>query len=306
MFYGMLGVFFCQGTQAQSVIDLSKPVGESLETITGIYYQFDSVTGTTTPDASGNNYTGNLDAGENVSLPSLTGGVNLPGASGFGTGLELYSPSTATGNLNRVYVNLGATNNLGMVATDFTAGMWLRLDSVSAGTQKIILMDRGGMNANSGVNGGQWGFFLDKDTNNEWRIGFQVGDGASYMNGYHNDLYQNLSLQNGTWHHLGFTYDYIADDDNVVTFWLNGESIGSASFNLDITSGHTNATVRRFSIGDRSTSNYFTTYFDGAIDDLFVTTGLHTFQTIPEPGIGALIILGGGTFFAGGRKRKTA
>lgn len=304
-----MGAICWHSAQAQSVIDLSKPVSDSIGTITGVYYKFNStnttIYGPATPDLSGNSYTGYLDAGTNVPVPSLTGGVNLSGTSGYSNGLVLYSPSTASADMNRVYATLPISNNLAMVATDFTAGMWLRFDSVSTNTQKIILMDRGGMNTMYGTNTGHWTLFLDKDASDNWLLGFQVGNGMTNQNGYNNSTYQNLNLQDGAWHHLGFTYNYDATNDNVVTFWQDGASIGSASFDIDITSGDPSYDTRRFAVGNGAVSQY-TTYLDGDIDDLFVTTGLYTFQPVPEPGSVALILFAAGLFASFCRRKSTS
>lgn len=112
-----------------ATIDLANPVSASV-TVDGINWKYDSVTGTTTPDSSGNGLTGNLDANTG-SLPTLTTGVDLAGTSGYNDGLNFVS-GPGVGN-PRVFVNMAASNPLGMQATSFTGGSWIKFDSTNVG-----------------------------------------------------------------------------------------------------------------------------------------------------------------------------
>lgn len=296
------------GAVQAATIDLAKPAGDpgNLASISGIYWRLDSTyvddTFTKTADSSGNGYNGTLDQLNGAALPSLVTGVNVSGASGYSNGLKVEGTGTL-GN-PRVLLTLPAVNNLDMEATDFTGGMWVKMDEIDTGNdQMIVLMDRGGMNTHGyGPDGGHWSFFLNKDTSDNWQFGFQTGNGSTYQNGYHNASFENLSLQDGAWHHIGFNLDYISSGNSTVTFWLDGVSIGSASFTVDIMKGSADIFVRRFGIGERTTSTYYTSNFTGVFDDVFVTTGLHDFQAIPEPAALGLVILGAG-YMIGKRRR---
>lgn len=283
---------------ASTLIDLNRPVSESLNSIDGIYWNFDALrpppNEKTIADSSSNGHVGYLDAVTTTNplnpLPSLVGGVDREGANGFGSGLSLTREVGANAN-SRVYTNMAATNSLGMADTSFTGGVWLNLDSVQSGAQRVILMDKGGLGRLGGADQGGWGFYLDKDAAGHWLLGFQSNNGVALSSGYHSTEYEALNLQDGEWHHLAFNYEYRKGQENVVTFWLDGEAVGTALLNVDITSGSTNTTARRFSVGERATSSY-QSRLDGRIDDLFVTTGIYGFHPIPEPGTYALLGVG--------------
>lgn len=294
---------------ASTLIDLSRPVSESLDTITGIYWNFetlypnpkDASNYNVIKDLTANNYTSYIDAllGTNP-LPTLAGGVSRPGTGGYGNAIS-FKPGSTTGN-PRAYTNMPEANSLTMVNTSFTGGLWLQLDSVNSGTQRIILMDRGGLNTSNGVNKGAWAFYLEKNAAGSWLLAFQSNSGTQYSNGFHDASYQPLNLQDGGWHHLGFNYEYRADEANVVTFWLDGVAIGTATLATDISGGGKDTTTQRFSAGERAVSTW-QSRLDGSIDDLFVTSGIYGFQAIPEPGTYALLGIAI-TLAAGARHRS--
>ncbi len=293
------GLVLAASTNA-AVIDLAKPVSESLDTITGIYWKVDSIYDTNrTADASGNNYNGYLEAGVNSPAPSvLTPGVNLPGTTGYGSAIRLTtnvaSPAESDRN-SRIYYNTPSVGSrLNLQATDFTAGAWLNFSSLQTGTQLVMVMDRGARNLNpngsGGPHGGGWSFFLEKNASGNWRIGFTARDNTASTTVY-NGAYSDLGIDLGEWIHIGITFDYNAESDNTVNFFINGASAGTASIARDITAGLT-LNGLRFSVGERAQSTYTST-FDGAMDDIFVTEGLHSFQAVPEPGSVALVLAAG-------------
>lgn len=166
--------------------------------------------------------------------------------------------------------------------------------------QTIMIMDRGGFNTTAGAGTGHYTLFLNKSTTENWQLGFQSGDGSS--NSTFNTTFQNWDLQDGAWHHLGFNFAYNPTGDNGVDLWLDGSVVGTGTVSVDITSGANDNTTKRFSAGERATST-FLSKFDGSMDDVFVTTGLHSFQAIPEPGVVSLLLLGGGLLMMRSRRR---
>lgn len=304
----ILGAVVLSAVPARSAtIDLAAPVSESIGTITGLNWKFDSVTDDTTPDSSGSGHIGGLLAMGGSAIPALTTGVDLPGTSGYGNGLFFTGDSSGTpgvsgyGGNPRVFRNLLPTSTLSMVDTDFTGGAWLKFNSITTGvTQTVTIMGLGQFTSP----GQHWTFFATKNTADNWQIGFQNANGTTSSTGFHSGTAQPLNLQDGGWHHLGFTYDYNASADNLVTFWLNGEDIGSATLSLDIVTGATGSTERRFDVAETSTTTY-RSRFHGSMDDIFVTTGLHDFQAIPEPTSLALFFLGGALAFLGRRSRTS-
>ncbi len=291
----------CGSLQAATLIDLSKPVSESIPVPTGVYWSGNSITSgspnETTPDGSGNGYHGILAVG-NGSYSQATG-VNRPGTSGYGNGIRLSTALTAPGSLGnpKIQVNLPTGNQLDMVATDFTGGIWVNFQSLLSGAQTVNLMNRGPWTPSSI---GHWGLNLIKDTSGNWQMVFQVGDGSNAAT-VQIDVPVTMTIATGVWHHFGFSYDYNAGaQDNVVTFWMDGVDLGSRALNVNI-AADTGGT-KRFTVGERTTTGY-SSVFDGTVDDVFVTTGWYGFQAIPEPGTYALLLFGAGVLLLMRRRR---
>jgi len=280
------------GAQAAPIIDLSNPVSDSISTITGIYWTGNTITvgspNDTTPDSSGNGYTGNLLVMGGTSISSTTG-VNLAGTSGYGNGIRLATNATAPGGSGNpeILVNLAVTNNLSMVGTDFSGGAWLNFSSILSGAQTVTVMNRGVWNSAAQ---GSWGLNLVKDASGNWQMAFQVGNGSLKETEFLS-IPTEMTITTGAWHHFGFSYDFVDGGNNVVTFWMDGVSLGTADFSIDITAGTTTG-ERRFTVGERGSSTY-NSVFNGTVDDVFVTTGLYEFQAVPEPGTCAMIALAG-------------
>lgn len=281
-----------------ATINLSTPVSNSVGTITGIYWTGNSVTpaspNDTTPDSSGNGYTGLLQLYTGTSI-GLTTGVNRAGTSGYSNGIRLATSGTTASDGNpNIVVNLPTPNSLEMVATDFTGGAWLNFNSILSGAQTVTVMNRGYWNS---ATVGSWGLDLVKDASGDWQMVFQVSNGVTSENQY----IAMPSIAVGEWHHFGFSYDYVAAGKDVVTFSMDGISLGTGEFSNDIASG-TTTSHRRFNVGERGTSTY-NSVFDGTVDDVFVTTGLYDFGAIPEPGTAALLFLSAGVLLMGRRRR---
>lgn len=265
-------------------IDLTKPVSESLPGITGIYITGDTlVTDAETPyfpDSSGNEYHAKIDAGIGAP-PSLTPGVDIPGTSGFGNAIRIErkpEDSGTTGN-PRAVAALPEYNNLAMVATSFTAGAWIKFNSIPDEPHAVVVMDRGGRSTTTGENAGHWSFYLHQTTSGNWRMEFTQGDGISTAQRTATAA-TNWQVDLLDWNHVAFTYHYISPNNASISFYLNGTLLEEIPVSATlISSGSTHWLPRRFAIGERPVSNYFSN-FNGAIDDLFVTEGVHTFSPL--------------------------
>ncbi len=278
---------------AAPVIDLRKPVTESVPAPTGIYWSGNTITPGTpydsTPDGSGNGYSGFLLQG--VGSYSTTTGVNKSWTSGYGNAIRLTTAAVAPGGDGnpKIQINLPNTvpNALEMVATDFTGGLWVKLDSLLTGAQTITLINRGPWNLAMG----HWGLNLQKNISNQWEMAFQTGDGTQHAT-VTLALPVEMTITTGTWYHFGFNYQHGAGaDPNTVSFWMDGTLLGSRNIAVDIAAD--TGTLRRFVVGERTTTGY-NSVFNGSVDDIFVTTGIYEFQTIPEANVHALLLFGAG------------
>ena len=305
-YYVAMLLFFSISSLSAALIDLSRPVGESLSTFTGIYISADTTetsgSDTFTPDLSPNGYDMKFIQGTGVALPSLTTGVNKPGTSGFGNGIRLNTTQTTTGDPGNPHllITMPVTHNLAMADVSFTGGAWLSFNSIQSGAQNIIIMDRGGFSISNGENRGHWGLGLQRSSGGLWRMEFNMGNGTA-TNRLFNASYSNWDIQLQEWNHFGFTYTFNPEGDNTVHFYLNGVEVGSATTSLNITSGANYTPTRSFAIGERVVSTR-TSLFDGSVDDIFVTEGIHTF-VIPEPAA-ALLLTFAGTFCAVRKRRR--
>lgn len=307
-------LFFSISFLSADLIDLNRPVGDSLSTITGIYISADTTEAsgpdTLTPDLSPNGYDMKFIQGTGAALPSLTPGVNKPGASGFGNGIRLNTTQTTSGDPGNphLHVTMPVTNNMGMVDVSFTGGAWLNFNSVQSTSQYIIIMDRGGFNlptsaGSTGANYGHWGLALQKSSTGLWRMEFNMGDGFGTSRIFNSTTYNNWDIQLQEWNHFGFTYTFDPDGDNTVNFYLNGVNVGTVTTSRNITAGANYTPNRTFTIGDRTVSTR-TSLFDGSVDDIFATQGIHTFvHLIPEPAA-ALLLTIAGTFCAVRKRRR--
>lgn len=275
----------CGHAAEKEVIDLSKPVIESVPIITGIYWNFDEMAGPQELflDGSGEENNGIPMAG-NGEAPSVVDGVNRPGTSGFGKAVRLSTkePVPGTEGNPRVLVNMKVTNSLTLADTSFTGGLWVRFSSIRPEeNQTVILIDKGGYNTRSGGNGGHFCMFLVKDREGVWQVGFQAGDGMENQTALSGPLLME-DFQEGQWHHIGFNFDYNPDGGSTVSFWFDGAMVGSQAITLNLAGGSADTRTRRLSVGERTTTLYVST-FDGELDDLFVTEGHFDFKPLVEP-----------------------
>lgn len=295
-----------------AVIDLSKPVGETL-TPTGLYWKFDEgAPGAATPvatDHSGNGYDGALTVSATNVTPTYASGK-------FGNGVHIQRTSGSTpGNLDpSVYWSNSASGGeaagLDFSGTGaFTAGLWLKLDDYDRGAnQTIYLIERGSsVFVNTAQGATQRNFFsfqLNKWTADNWTLSLLVGDGVnpSVSIGMGN----GISFTNPNdldWHHFAFSLES-GDGGSVVRFYVDGQLLGTQAVDFTLAAlDPTKGSERQVRVGERSASQYLSA-FNGVIDDVFITEGAHAFA-IPEPsGAMLLPLAGAGLLFARGVMRR--
>lgn len=267
-----------------SSIDLSRPASQSLPEIIGVYWPFDEmIEGADGVFADSGNLGSIFASPGNGKTPGLTPGVDRPGTSGYAMALQLSTSATEPGGDGnpRVLVNLPPENPLIMSGKDFSGGVWIKFDSTLAGeNQLVMLLDRGGFQTRTGPGEGHFSFFILKNPKEMWQMGFETGDGEQVGTATTAD-FQAWELQDGGWHHLGFNFASGADGEGgAVTFWLDGQLVDEATVDVGIRGGM-DSTTRRFSVGERAVSLY-RSVFNGALDDLFVTEGIHTFTPLTQ------------------------
>lgn len=292
---------------AAQVIRIDQPISSSL-TPDGIYWDFNGGSiGTNSPgsitDQSGNGFHG-------VLQPAQTTAVNPTYAAGrFGTGVSI-TPSSANPAADRdpnIFWDASTpyTGQLDFVGKSFTGGAWLKLDSVTSptSTQRIYIMERG-------YSGGSQNFFnfrltrYSSQPNSIWAFHLELGNGTSANTTITSTMNEALAvgaLPLGEWNHLGFTYQY-GETESVVTFWLNGEQLGDSVLTNYKLAATSQAIHRTFRVGERSVSSY-TSYWNGVIDDAFVTSGAYQFTAIPEPSAIFSTVAGGVIMFLRFRRR---
>ncbi len=256
------------------VIDLSKPVGESIKPDV-LYWAFDDGSvGFMMPDPvedlSGNGFSGKLMEGAKNPTPIYTEGK-------FGTAILLQgnTPSSETpeGKLQtflnpRVSCVANAKKEvsdpslLHMKATNFTAGAWVRIDEVNDGKmQRIPVFYLGHLTG--------WKFEIFKEVNGSWLLRFSGGGGSAKI------PVEAVDLGDKHWHHVAFAYSLRGEDGEVV-FYVDGSPLGDP-LELKGRIGQEEGISSFFTMGEFNVGN-FSDGLVGAFDDAFVTTGAHTFK----------------------------
>ncbi len=272
MLFGALGM---SPLLHADIINLSKPVSESIKP-DGIYWNFDGADiGQSSPeivqDHSGNGYDGRLTAGgSHISLPSYIKGR-------FGTALHVdctipvgkdgeavESTRVPKSSVRwRLRDTPGAWENtkLDMDGKSFTGGVWIKFDEVDpAPSQTIVLFQRGRKDS-------VWYFRLQKKKGSDWSLHFRQARSTA----------DTSIFSDHDWHHVAFSYD-VQPDGSTVTFWLDGVEFGKPVHIKDDPRIPTpDDTDRGFRLGEQHIGS-FSTGFTGALDDAFVTSGVHTFK----------------------------
>ena len=268
------GFHFIAAVADGKVIDLSKPVGESLKPDV-LYWAFDDGSvGFMMPDPvedlSGNGFSGKLMEGAKNPPPIYTGGK-------FGTAILLQgnTPNSETpeGKL-RTFLNprvswvvntkeqVSDPELLHMKDTSFTAGAWVRIDEVNEGKKQRIPV---------------FFFFfftcrkrvISKDVKGEWSLVFSGGGGAASL------PFGSVDPGDRQWHHVAFAYSLSGDQASVVLY-VDGSPLGDPlEFKGKV--GQEEGIFSFFTMGEYNIGN-FSDGLVGAFDDAFVTTGAHTFK----------------------------
>jgi len=267
----LLVLGFALPGRGEDGIDLSRPVSESVAP-DRLYWNFDD--GPRNPvfsgcvvDHSPSHYHGRLYPGDFNAEPTWTAGR-------FGSALYLEGAAMPYRDRNgtlrvrnnpKVVWRLVDTpeawevDRLNLDNTSFTAGLWIRVDRSREGeSQSITLMSRG-----QPQEPGRWGFYLSKDAGARWSLRF-------------NRLASRLrteAFNDGAWHHVALAVDAPGKE---VTFWLDGETLGDpVPMPEPLPPPEDEGRAGILSVGEN---------LIGAIDDLFVTSGLYHFTAFsPEP-----------------------
>lgn len=267
-------LFAATKASSQTTINLSKPVSQSLNPDT-LYWPCDEGTlGTSSPeeviDLSGNGFDGKLLPGKLHPQPIYAEGK-------FGTAIQFHGDTppvvgdggkeTARNPNPSIRWRLRDTpgtegNQLDMAGKSFTAGLWIKVEKSNSGKmQTIMLMNRGYAPDR------QWGFMLIKDDMDLWTL---------MVRGLKSTIQTDV-LNDSGWHHLAFSLDSHGDDGSTVSYWLDGMVLGEPVTGPSAILEPESDAERVFQVGERNVGN-FSSGFAGLIDDIFVTTGIHTFQ----------------------------
>lgn len=258
---------------AQTAIDLSQPISKSLKPDI-LYWSFDGGTvGYSDPmeveDSSGNGFTGKLKPGKIHPEPVYAAGK-------FGTALRFHgltppvegedgkqrtaNPSPSVFWRVRDTPDVPDLQKFELAGKSFTAGLWIKLEKINEGeSQSVFLMNWGTFPASL------WSFILVKDQRDEWIMRMlrtkSVGTDV---------------LSDGAWHHVAFSLE-AKDGEISVTYWLDGEILGEPVTSPSVIAESQSVADQIFQVGERNVAN-FSTGFAGLLDDVFVTSGVHTFQ----------------------------
>lgn len=256
---------------SQNAISLSKPVSESLKPDV-LYWSFDDGTPDTShpeliEDHSDHGHVGQLVAGSLKPEPVYVEGkfgtaLYFHGRSPFVTapnGKEVPSEGPSVVWSHSKTPAMWEETKLDMNGQSFTAGAWIKLNSIrEGGRQTIYLMDRG-------MGPSQWSFELRKAEDDQWI--FRALNVSSA---------QTTALNDEGWHHVAFSVES-GPDSSTVTFWLDGQELGLPVEARSRIAAPEQPRERTFRVGERNVA-FHSTGFDGVLDDVFVTSGVHTFQ----------------------------
>lgn len=242
-----------------SVINLNKPVSESLKP-DGFYWSFDDgLIGESEPkvigDLSGNGFDGQIARGAAPAMPTYAEGV-------FGTGIFVEGFADVSWRKGSQYDNAQDPDRLTMKGQPFTGGVWYRMDSLKPVNHVLIRRDDNSIG---------WRLLLMKadDTEHDvdgtaWFLNLEYGDSRvrSRSQG------QTSVFTDKKWHHIGFSVTPEGEEGRfTVEYWLDGQHFDTITFLAKIP--NPNPEKRFLSVG---TGTW------GSLDDAFVTTGAHTFK----------------------------
>lgn len=260
------------GANSTAAIDLSKPVAESLKPDV-LYWSFDGGTiddwmPDPVADLSGNGFGGKLLAGKSHPKPTYVQGK-------FGTGIRLEGNTPRTQNDDgsyRTHQNPRVSwsdldrppapdpGRLDLTKKSFTAGAWIKFEKIETEENQIYIF-------HNGTPAG-WGFFLAQKPNGHWSFNVYGGGAKASVK---DDLAHFEDLQ---WHHVAFSYAADADP-KTITFYRDGDPVGHA-VPIEAKIAPTEDKRHIFTLGERNVG-IFSPGLVGAFDDVFVTTGVHSF-----------------------------
>lgn len=145
----------------------------------------------------------------------------------------------------------------------FTVEMWIQPQPELEGYPEVYLIDK------KYVSNDDYQFILGRaDGRGTRQLQLVLGFGDTSESFWSQ---RRMTLANGQWHHIAFTYDAAG----TATFWVDGENYGSDSH---LGRGGIHPGRLELSIGDRLGSNYHG--FPGLIDQVRITRGVREFRPV--------------------------
>ncbi len=256
------------GAEQPAVIDLKKPVIESLRP-DGFYWAFDDgIVGTSDPktmeDLSGNGITGLVSGGSKSPTPTYADGK-------FGTAIFLQG----VGSIVRWVEGNRASSPMGLLTSGengkaFTAGIWFKMEDTKPVGHTLMCRDGG---ARIG-----WRIALVKTDSKDmetpgssWKLRMEFGD----YKGNPGTRAATDAFADGGWHHIGIS---VAPDgsaaksadgltDFTAVYWLDGQLFDTVAF-----------TTKEVDVEQGSHSIIVGPAAVGIADDAFITSGVHAFK----------------------------
>lgn len=268
-------------------IDLGKPVSKSLD-VDGVYYLFDDERTDFATDSVTGMFSAALMPGmtgdQSTESPAPASGVDRAGTSGFGTGLRFYgkpdSPSfgeNMNSSLRFEGVNEIPASQFAYVMenSSFTVGCWVKFASepkYSNGGAHMVLITCG--SALSKLPHWTLGFEIKRD--GDWILMFDVGNGEELSHVASSSL-GSMIFSDLQWHHVAASFD--KDTLNVVLYF-DGEVVGTGNLKFGpgpFTTDQGSYIDKTLRIGERTARAFMSASFDATVDDVFITSGVHTF-----------------------------
>lgn len=299
----LVGSMAVGSSLSAAVIDLSKPIaGSNLGSDLVLNWTFNETSGTTATNtgSGGSAYNGTLTTSAAFPVPTFSSGhfgnaVNLLG------GVKSNAGTDANPHVSWIASDTSQTA-LDGVASDFTAGLWVKFNETLTGeSQKVHLIGRGrqhssadswGLELNQFQTGGDW----------RWRLDFLI-DGVKVADTGNWGLV-SAGFNPLAYNHIAFSFDYNEVGNNQLMIYLNGEQVGSTTaISQNISTISSPSIDRKLQLGERGVGN-FSTVFNGQMDDFFFANGVHNFA-IPEPALFGVVLAAFAGIMVIRRKKNT-
>lgn len=280
-YISLIGILICAWLQAcaESVeamtINLERPISESLSKETLIlYWNMDEGSGVELENhaITGTDYHGFLFSG-GFTRPEF--GPSRNQALGNAVWLRGGEKADPFHDANPYIEWLGDSRLTALDLEDmpFTAGLWIQFTELGSESERVRLINRG----RTGVQD-YWDFSLSRiQTRGAWLWVLDFSIGNERGNSERARVELPVNLQTERWYHLAFTVDQEKNQGSTVSFYFNGELLGTRQLALTV-SQPTNSD-RRFTVGERGVSSY-QSVFNGWVDEVFVAQGVHQFTRI--------------------------